>query len=106
MQNKELKNTSLRECPFCGGNNVDVFNWEVTFQGDYFKAYCKDCDFELKPQRTEEEAIEAWNTRKSYIDSIVDQLKEKAFIGSVNGGCDDELLDLNDAIEIVKGGAE
>ena len=66
----------LRECPFCGGNNVDVFNWEVTFQGDYFKAYCKDCDFELKPQRTEEEAIKAWNKR-SYIDEIVEQLEEE-----------------------------
>lgn len=67
----------LRECPFCGGENVEVFAWEVTYQGNFFKPYCKDCDFELKPQMTEEEAIKAWNTRKP-IDRIVEQLEALA----------------------------
>ena len=93
---------NLKPCPFCGGNNVGVFNWEVTFQGDYFKAYCEDCDFELKPQMTEEEAIKAWNTRKP-MDRIVERLeKEKFEIEDCRYDVDLNTT-INTAIEIVKG---
>jgi Lar family restriction alleviation protein len=106
MEGGATMTDKLKPCPFCGGDNVDVFNWEVTFQGDYFKAYCKDCDFELKPQRTEEEAIKAWNTRKP-MDRIVERLERIAY-ETADWMCGGTMkaVELTDAIAIVKGGAE
>lgn len=55
----------LRECPFCGGNNVGVFKHEFFYKSYLYTANCYDCHFGLKMVKTEEEAIEAWNKRVS-----------------------------------------
>lgn len=104
MQNKELKNTSLRECPFCGGENVGVFEHKYFYKSYLYTVNCFDCHFGLKLVETEEEAITAWNTRKP-IDRIVEQLEAEKYRGmeglepikvAFNFG-------INKALDIVKG---
>ena len=51
-------NDSLKPCPFCGGHAIvdgcDETLWIVI---------CKKCDASIGYKETEQEAIEAWNSR-------------------------------------------
>lgn len=54
--NNEIK---LKPCPFCGGMNL----YYAT--GRFFGVECADCGGKVVgAYKTEEEAAEAWNTRK------------------------------------------
>lgn len=54
----------MRECPFCGGDNVEV-SYKDTFNGDFRRGvYCADCCAGVYPYyENEAEAIAAWNSR-------------------------------------------
>ena len=55
----------LKPCPFCGGE-AKMDNWSSTdgYMNDWWKrVQCTVCDI-AKLGKTEEEVIEAWNTRK------------------------------------------
>lgn len=93
----------LRSCPFCGGEaHLHIH--------ERYGVECDECGMGLGCIcDTEEEAIKRWN-RRERIDKVVEQLEEcrdyhkkcavdnNFRIGIVNG--------FNNAIEIVKGGAE
>ena len=49
--------SELKPCPFCGGEA------RYTNLGCCVYIRCDACDFSMPTQRTEAEAIEAWNTR-------------------------------------------
>jgi Lar family restriction alleviation protein len=66
----------LRECPFCGGENVGVFSWNPPFRFTKYSVHCYDCHFGLYEVDNKEDAIKAWNTRKP-MDRIVEQLEEE-----------------------------
>ena len=52
-------NDKLKPCPFCGGKAIidgcDDTLWIVI---------CKECNASIGYKETEQEAVEAWNTRK------------------------------------------
>lgn len=103
MQNKELKNTSLRECPFCGGE-AKWFNTEC-------KVYCVNCACSTIEFIDKRDAIEAWNTRKP-MDRIVEQLDanykqaHSDYKDTYNPYYEGQMLAYDIAEQIVKGGAE
>ena len=109
----------LKPCPFCGGeafiNTVESHAHEVaTFMPDYPGGTfieCTSCTCALSGE-TEDKAIEAWNTRKP-IDKVVEQLESKKVDrnifnrrGDAIGCIHDTKIEIDDAIEIVKGGAK
>ena len=51
--------TELLPCPFCGGSDVEIQN---SFAGSK-KPVCTDCGASLHPSRSNEAAINEWNTR-------------------------------------------
>lgn len=57
--------TTLLPCPFCGGKaEIHPSNdWDVTFTGSTFFAWCDKCETRGDYYNTEAEAIAAWNTR-------------------------------------------
>ena len=61
----------LKNCPFCGG---EAFEYYSGSQFEFCEVVCKECGCRSK-RKTEEEAIEAWNTRKP-MDGIVEKLEE------------------------------
>lgn len=100
MQNK------LLECPFCGGEAKVSKNGAGCYQ-----VYCCNCESRqyAYAHKTEEEAIEQWNTRKP-MERIVEQLEE-SMNEAKNLWDDDEYYTgqanaYEYAIEIVKGGAD
>ena len=66
----ELK-PNLRECPFCGGEKVEVLNRlecepemeQVGLTKDNWNVLCNECYALGGTRRTALEAIEAWNRR-------------------------------------------
>lgn len=79
----------LRSCPFCGGvcelikipirgKNVD--RYDIRHIGIIGRAYDKKCILDgfdgLYLYETEEEAINAWNTRADLVKDIADQVME------------------------------
>ena len=92
--------SELKRCPFCGG---EARLQKINKHGAYY-VICKTCGcrtpkyqhrFTSKEER-QEDAIEAWNTRKP-MERIVERLekiKENAW--------DEEYQTMCDAIEIVK----
>jgi Lar family restriction alleviation protein len=58
----------LKPCPFCGGEDIAVRTKFIQEKGDFaetIEAYCgcKSCGMGAI-EENEEDAIEAWNTRK------------------------------------------
>lgn len=96
-------NTELKKCPFCGGEATlakglcELDNYVM----------CLECISKTRPYNTKESAIKAWNTRKP-MDEIVEQLEEQK-IPNWSASKTEKILrkrNFEDAIEIVKGGAE
>lgn len=58
-------NKQLKPCPFCGSNKIDVGWYDYgSLKCIYlYHCYCDDCLSKTKELHTEQEAIEAWNTR-------------------------------------------
>ena len=70
----------LKNCPFCGDNNVKPYNLLVR-DTDYAVACCNiDCGAEGPDKDTEDAAIKAWNTRADTEDDAqLNARKEKIF---------------------------
>lgn len=92
-------NKELKPCPFCGG---EAFEYYSGSQFEFCEVVCKECGCRSK-RKTEAEAIKAWNTRKP-IDKVVEQLEALPNINQ-NYHSSTEMIDREEAIEIVKGGA-
>lgn len=88
----------LRECPFCGGDAM-LRNRCMNTQN---YVVCENCGAVSKITETESDAIKAWNNRKP-MDRIVEQLERLPNVNSDYWNFAD-LIDREDAIEIVKGG--
>lgn len=77
--NKMSKEISkqLAKCPFCGGDNVGLWNNRSASPliQSTCEVHCYDCHFGLAPSKTKEEAIEAWNNRKP-MDRIMERLED------------------------------
>ena len=117
MQNK------LLPCPFCFGMaKVDsrLREWDRQLYVATF-VKCEVCGASSKEvwdihnkdgNEREKEVVEKWNTRKP-MERIVERLKEESYFEApkfnIAGYCDDyidEVVCLEKAIEIVKGGVE
>ena len=88
----------LKPCPFCGGKG-ELWNNKLTYR--LYGVICEECDCMTPYFTTREEAIEAWNRREP-IDKVVEQLEESysCDVGAL------QMIALDTAIEIVKGGSE
>ena len=62
----------IKSCPFCGGE-AEIEQGIGRFE---HSVVCQDCRCKTRIHAFEEEAIEAWNTRKP-MDRIIEQLEEK-----------------------------
>ena len=56
---------TLKKCPFCGAYPSMMYQYTI---GDYknpspYNVICGNCGAEIAWYETEEEAVEAWNTR-------------------------------------------
>ena len=73
-----MSETKLLNCPFCGGEAeivVGKFEYERSPGVKYdYTARCKECASESDLFYSEEEAINAWNTRK-LMERIVERLE-------------------------------
>ena len=117
MQNSELekKSNRLLSCPFCRGE-AKTYPSIHTRDGERMEvwyAMCTGCKINY-PQAydtyatTEEEAIKYWNTRKP-MERIVEQLEEAkgtVFIDGKPMYNEDDFIDIDKAIDIVKGGVD
>ena len=78
----------LRECPFCGGENVFLEDgWN-----DYnvFQVICKDCVMPYGEINSKQEAIDAWNTRADgwiSVDERLPSIERDALVYSIDGYC-------------------
>ncbi len=99
-----MQNDKLLNCPFCAGEaKIDI-----TGDGGY-RVTCKrilGCGCKFEWFDSEDEAIASWNTRKP-MERIVESLEEVSFERYGNQGMGGELVvNLDDAIDIVKGGVD
>lgn len=67
----------IKPCPFCGGNEIDVYHVTAF---DYYKSVCRKCKIEIKA-KTEQEVMKLWNSRArpplpDDIREIIDYLSE------------------------------
>lgn len=100
----------LKRCPFCGGDNVGVWHDRkigLTILQETYEVRCYDCHFGLAQVKTEEEAIEDWNTRKP-IEKVLERLENNSFwtepTYDMDGYSNDdelEVIRLDKAIEII-----
>ena len=101
-----MSEIKLLSCPICGGEAELIEQKHREYPSTYIVA-CKGRCVCQYPYRNEERAISAWNTRKP-IEDMVEQL-EKA---SDYYECDEQgrehvqMVDLSEAIDIVRGGRE
>lgn len=102
-------NKELKPCPFCGGEAET--EGQRNYMGNDFRSIviCRKCGAQIRRDGTVsvadlvyKQAIEAWNTRKP-MDRIVEQLEGLPNVNSDYWNSSD-LIDREDAIEIVKGG--
>ena len=57
------KEISLRECPFCGSEDIHIDNHASAVGYLRFQAWCDDCGCSRDGKQTFDEAVIAWNTR-------------------------------------------
>lgn len=120
MENMSTDTIKLLPCPFCGGE-AEFYRTPIKSNGgwcDSVVVRCKECEArtnrvlynaEIHKNDSEyEEAAKYWNTRKP-MQEIVERLEEKrtcSDYGTCNHcqmrWCPLELLDADEAIEIVK----
>jgi phage gp36-like protein len=62
----------LKNCPHCGSNKVELFAIPCVDHPDIYKVYCCDCHL---LQKTEEEAVDAWNKRSNKHAEFLEELK-------------------------------
>lgn len=97
----------LKSCPFCGGKA----EWWDTFDEIFpYQIVCKSCYCGTDAMATKHGVIERWNTRKP-MDRIVEQLEEASYDSmhlDMSRPMTEtwQIVDLDDAIAIVKGGEE
>ena len=91
--------TELKNCPFCGDNNVKPYNL-LGQDTDYAVACCNiDCGAEGPDKDTEEAAIKAWNTRTDWwipvserlpeddsLTLIYDEVSQRTYLGRLEWG--------------------
>jgi hypothetical protein len=105
----------LRECPFCGGEDIYEISREDSVVDKIPQLFCNSCKmiFEVENdspflddtktfEYLKEKLHTTWNTRKP-MDRIVEQLEGLPNVNSDYWNTSD-LIDREDAIEIVKGG--
>lgn len=56
---KKMKNSELKPCPFCGGDEIRLDKNET----GHYHAVCTTCECSFSYDWTKEEAITAWNQR-------------------------------------------
>lgn len=101
-------NKELKPCPFCGGEAIVLQNNDGFYYVGCKNAECRGYVFYSDVHYfTKERTIEAWNTRKP-IDKVVEQLEKEKTPNRSMSKTESILRRRNfeDAIEIVKGGAE
>ena len=104
----DVKNKTLKPCPFCGGEAKKEANEIKGLRHLY--VVCKKCGASSPIFRTtknrirdaENPSIKAWNIREP-MDEILKQLENHAIEFETFGMCSD-YVELTHAIEIVKGG--
>ena len=95
-----MGDTKLKSCPFCGGE-AEVIKRESEYPYVH-GVWCKGCRCRTSFEKSREEAIEAWNTRRP-MERIVEQLKEQR--ESYGEKFVNSNIILQDAIETVQKGA-
>lgn len=60
---ERLRMSELKSCPFCGGEARVVKDGRWTDQSVIYAVVCGECHAMSRWCESEEEAIEAWNTR-------------------------------------------
>lgn len=105
--------SELKRCPFCGGEaEIRVNHERIGNEGYKTKqVICKSCHLQTEPKicdgyynkyYTDEEAVEAWNTRKP-MDDIVERLEEESRFVLYEMNEPKMYAGIERAIEIVKG---
>lgn len=54
-----MKNNKLKPCPFCGGNNIVIYDKSFN-SGPYYDIFCRDCEASVRfadESETEEGAV-------------------------------------------------
>lgn len=95
-----MSETNLKPCPFCGGK---ARTQENNHYKDIWSVMCKNCFTESDRYHTEENAIEAWNTRKP-MERIVEKLEDTADKAIMKPDGEYRIIELDKAIEIVEQG--
>lgn len=103
-----MSNTELKPCPFCGGKAELI---RRSSESPYnHGVWCRSCRCRTSFEKSENEAIEAWNTRRP-MERIVEQLESKKIKHDINAEskiqwdlecCNAYNNGIADAIEIVK----
>lgn len=70
--------SELKKCPFCGGEAMTYKTKSLMLHDLCFGVMCKDTPFccVMSGYKTEEEAINAWNTRKP-VERILERLEKR-----------------------------
>lgn len=104
-----MSEVKIRNCPCCGGKSrfvVDHEHVNVNCETEiYGYVMCTECGLEQGELLAENEAIQAWNTRKP-MDDIVERLEKETKLYVDDDGNMGFAIPKNKAIEIVKGGVE
>ena len=88
--------SELKRCPFCGGE------FEVVGKGHYFAHKTNGCILQhLCFETDDEEAIEAWNTRKP-IEKVLERLEERKKNSLKSCETMSNSVVFSEAIEIIK----
>lgn len=93
----------IKKCPFCGGKAGVYYDYNK-----WARVQCKECGINTLFSFAEKEAIKQWNTRKP-MDRIVEQLEEakgKPYTDGVHTYNENDFIDIDKAIEIVKEGGK
>lgn len=98
-----MNNIKIKPCPFCGHEAILKINRE-----HLYIVQCDKCEATSKICESENEAAEAWNTRKP-MDKVVEQLEEASYSEAVDdmdpyGDIPSKVVSLQTAHDIVRNG--